>query len=598
MPDGADIRERSEGGIPDAVGLPSNERRLVQKALDLIEKCRATSGIRAAYARQLNALIETGQQDGTKSLINMLHSHIDRLSSYLFSPTDLRFMVDFNFPYPKLIYERGQIAAQVLTRDWQDTSTDMIFAQGVFESLKYGAALLKQWPERETPDGPVMHRRSLVMPWMFGVFREDVNDLARQPAMCETALLSLPEVWRRISHMRNARDLFDTIKRHSNKTQTSEEYNSFFHQVLSTSGLNTGNTGMTRPTPGGIVMLNNDPNYAIVGPGVDVDLVRMHELWVWDRDGYSTIQIIEPDILIEPQSRRVNLLAFDPVSGSVSEDLKGAHPYTLIQPNQQSGYLWGRSEVADLTEPQGLLSTWASDARRLIGQQIDKVLGIITDGNADEAYDQFRTGGFLNLPPGSQINDLTPKFPAELPQMMDRMMAIIDQIGGFDNMLSGKGESGVRAGNHANMLIKTASPRLRDRSLLVERQCAMAADLWLRILEAKDARNYWTDGSTIEAMRETTFLLDDLPDDRRVQVDSHSGSPIFQDDHQQLIAFGIKAGIVDPHSAIDDLPFPHKDLLHARLKEREEKEAAMMKELVQRDPEAVEKILSKKKGGH
>ena len=51
--------------------------------------------------------------------------------------------------------------------------------------------------------------------------------------------------------------------------------------------------------------------------------------------------------------------------------------------------------------------------------------------------------------------------------MLDMIIRMFEMIGGFDNILSGRGESGVRAGVHANTMLKTASPRLRDRSLLV-----------------------------------------------------------------------------------------------------------------------------------
>ena len=99
--------------------------------------------------------------------------------------------------------------------------------------------------------------------------------------------------------------------------------------------------------------------------------------------------------------------------------------------------------------------------------------------------------------------------------MMDKIISYMEKIGGFDNVLSGQGETGVRSRNHFEGMKQTASPRLRDRALLVERQCAIAADFWLRVCEAKDGRKYWTDGSTPERRAATEFLLDDLPDASR-----------------------------------------------------------------------------------
>ena len=79
-------------------------------------------------------------------------------------------------------------------------------------------------------------------------------------------------------------------------------------------------------------------------------------------------------------------------------------------------------------------------------------------------------------------------------------------------------------------------------------------------------------------------------------MDSHSGSPIFSDDHAQMVMAGLKMGIVNGEYAIETLAFPNKDLAMRQFKEKEEKDAAMMQELLKRDPEALEKIMAKKGG--
>jgi len=209
----------------------------------------------------------------------------------------------------------------------------------------------------------------------------------------------------------------------------------------------------------------------------------------------------------------------------------------------------------------------------------------------DELYGQMRGAGWANAGPGGTIVDLTPQMPPQLLQMLEFMIKTINMIGGFDNILSGQGEPGVRAGVHAETMMKTAAPRLRDRSLLVERQVASAGDLRLSLMVAKDDHYYWTDGATEQKQSATRFQISDLPDDRRVTVDSHSTSPIFADDHQQTIAFGVKAGFVDGHSAIEEMPFPHKDKLQERLKKKEEAQAAQLQHLQQTDPEGFAKVL-------
>lgn len=573
--------------------VPDSQVDLIKFADETVAICTASQGTRAAYYRILKTIAETGRADGdTRSLINLLYAHLDRLAAHLYSPTDLRAAIDFENMYPPRIMAQADVAADVLTRDWERNNTDMLFGQGVFTGLWYGSTFLKQWTEQEGEDRTNVPRSSLVMPWQFGVYREDINNLAQQEAMCETIPLSLPEVWRRIYHMPNAKYLFDKIKANAKKGVGDSDLSSYNHSLLSTSPLSTGDTGMTRSQPGGIVQLAADAGGGPPGTQLTAEMVNMRELWVKDEDDYTTIQIIEPGIIIAPRFKKANLL----IGGGAKSML---HPYTLIQPNQAWGNIWGRSELEDLAAPQELLSIWTDDLKRLFGLQIDKILGFQGgDDIPEERYGQMRSAGFINAGMGATITDLTPKMPPEALQMLDFVIKIINMIGGFDNILSGQGEPGVRAGVHADTMMKTASPRLRDRSLLVERQCAAALDLRLSLMEAKDPSHYWTDGSSDAKIEETKFILADLPEDRRVTVDSHSSSPIFADDHQQIIAFGVKSGFVDGHSAIEELPFPHKKKLLQRLAAKEQAAAKQLEELKKADPDAYAKLLEKSGGGH
>jgi hypothetical protein len=176
--------------------------------------------------------------------------------------------------------------------------------------------------------------------------------------------------------------------------------------------------------------------------------------------------------------------------------------------------------------------------------------------------------------------------PEQMIPLIGEILGLMDRASGFSNILSGQGEQGVRAGNHAETLQRNASPRLRDRALLVERNCASAADATLALFEAKKATVIWTHPDK----EESEFLLSQVPEDRRITVDAHSSSPIFHDDHEQLLAWGVKAGIVTPESAIEEMPFEHKDILLDRLRAKEAAQAA----LIQQHPE----ILTHGKGGH
>ena len=570
------------------ITVPTAEKELIPFANNLVETCRISQGMRSAYYRLLNTISETGRYDGQKSLINMMNTHLERTASHLFSPVELKFALDYDNGYDANTIKRGDVAAKHLTRQWEKTSTDILFGRSVFEGLKYGAAVLKQWPKAEGPadNQRISYEKKLVMPWNFGVWREDENDIENQEVLCETSFLTGPEVWQRIYNFPNADRLFAQIMTHGKAGSSTDSPDSFFHQVLSTSQLNTGVGGATRPIPGGIVQLGNDPNYAIMGPTVGAPVVKMHEIWVKGEDDYLTIQIVEPDILLS-RFKLSNLL----IKGSRLQ------PYRLIQPNPVTNWFWGRSELVDLIEPQGLLSQWMDDFKRLIGLQIDKILAFSGDNTiTDESYAQFRAAGYMNLGQGGKAEDLTPKFPPELLPAVKFVIEMINTLGSFPDIMQGKGEAGVRSGSHAGTLMKTASPTLRDRALLVERQCAVCADLTMTMMEAKEDRKFWTDP---EKMDDTSFMLTDLPEVWRVTVDSHSSSPIFSDESQQLIFALRKTGDVDGAYAIDNLPLPNKESakasLHERQKHGEEMQDKLFKQL---SPEGKDKAIEKMLGSH
>jgi hypothetical protein len=124
----------------------------------------------------------------------------------------------------------------------------------------------------------------------------------------------------------------------------------------------------------------------------------------------------------------------------------------------------------------------------------------------------------------------------------------------------------------------------------LERQCAQAADLRLTLMEYKDGRYYWTNPDKQE---ETQFLIGDLPDDRRMVVDGHTTSPVFADEHQQLLVAGLKLGVVDKKSFIEMMPFQNRDVLIQRIEEAEQKQQQLLMQLQKSDPEGFAKAIEK-----
>ena len=567
--------------------IPESIRDRTRFAQERLEECYVSLGQRQSTYRNYGQWLERGwasdDGQGGLALANVLFSHDDRVAAHLFSPSELRFGMAFERHYKKITLDQGAVAARNVTEEWHasDKSIDLLFGHGVKVAVDYGACLIKQLAGKDEEGNYSYRGCRLVMPWMFGVANEGVNGLENQEFFCETMMANKWEVWRNIAHLPEAKKLFERIIASADKTPGPGRPTSFMHQVLSTAVLNLS-PAAGRPTgPGGWIQTTGGPAYPPMLPQSKIDLFPRHEIWVWNDQlsDYTTFVYFEPDILVSPLYRPTNLF------------VPGHCGYTLIQPNFVPEYFFGYSEIRDLMRLQSWLTEHLGDIRKIMGQQFDKLLAFAGDMMIDEKYAEYKANGAIPMGMGGQVTDVTPKLPEQALALIGEILYLMDRISGFPGVMSGEGQPGVRAGVHADTLMKTGSTRLRDRSLLVERQCAQAGDETLALAQAKDDSVWWVK----EEDEETHFTLAQLPEDRRIVVDSHSSSPIYQDDHVQLVAWGVKAGILDPITALEMLPFQNKDLIIERVKRQMEQKQAQLKELEQRDPEAFARVIA---GGH
>ena len=317
-----------------------------------------------------------------------------------------------------------------------------------------------------------------IAPWHIGVYREDKETLSEQEAVDEMLFITPFDLWRRISHLPDAQTLFKRAMTHARTKSAGTQERAPFNQVL-ISGMNPA--VQTDPpfmnAPGGLVAIYTNANGVQLSPDVEQELIGFHELWVQDdeTEDWTTIQIIEPDILIAPRYRRKNMF------------IPGVLPYGHICANKVPGYFWGRSELADLMKLQHLLKDRLDDIKKIMSLQYDRLLGFAgNEAITDEQYDAFKQAGYINLGPSGDIKDITPKVPEHAFEDVNEIIQFINTVSGFSNILSGQGETGVRAAEHAQTLMKTASPSLRDRALIVERQLGDVAHKVFEAMQAKD----------------------------------------------------------------------------------------------------------------
>lgn len=550
--------------------LPSSNEKLGPwlKA-NVIDPCNESVENRISAAREIKQWVETGSDNANPSIFNKLVEHCDKLASNIFSPADVRFLIEFENDYPEDIIERGRTAASYLTREFARRDLDLKFGIANEVAVPHASAILKaKWGH----DGP---EAELLMHWQLGVYREDVEELDKQEAIVETTYITEQELWRRISHRTDARDLYNRARGYAKRNVDNDFQlpNGLQNILLGGSSPYIQNQGATPQIGGAVSTGGGMSGMARLHPNIAGSLIRSHECYVVNdvTGDYTTCQVIAPDILIHPRSLRTNL--FVPMD----------HPYTLIQPNPQPGYIWGRSEILDLVLLQAFIRDRLYDIKGLMNLQYERRYAFFGfDGMNDELYEQFKDVGWIaNSGPMGKIEDLTPPLPDHAFEELDHVIRFFDVVAGYDNVLSGKGEPGIRSAGHFQGALRAASPRLRDRAVRVERQVASFAEKILWLMAAKDGRAHWTKEN--DPARKTDFILSALPDDSRVVVAGHSSSPVFEQDFANLAAFLKRDGDIDGEDVLDLLPVPNRDNLKHKLRKREKAKQEFLQSLSPED---------------
>lgn len=575
--------------------LPS--KNIGDWANDLVEQCSVSRQQRAAdCAYWRNYYYNGSDQDEDPALYNRCFGHIDRLASFLFSPADVRFIIEFDSTIGKSYLERAQVASRYLSREFHRCDMDLQFGAANELALIKGCAILKTNWGHDGFDPNIVHPES------FGVLREDISSLDKQEAFVHSTFLTPSQMRRQLADHPKKDELLEKIKRMAKKKQRLEYDTSFLHEMV-VGGIHPLSTTQEAGAGSSSVTANTMPSVTI-DPNVAESLICLHELWVLDddREDWTTIQLVDPEIVIAGQYKRENLCG-----------IKGEHPFHKICPNEIDGYFWGRSELAAVKTLQDLLNRRMDEYDRLAGLQASRCRAYIGfNGITDEINSGMNTqGGYIteSQSPGAKIDDFTPKMPPDIFQGINEIINMFDDVAGFENIMQGKGESGVRAGVHADTLMRSAGNRLRDRALLVERQCGGVGDFCFKLLQAKvadvfktqsnpdeDAPTFskWVKAFLAMAGREQDtaqeFLLSQFPDDYRVNVDSHSASPAFSMDARLLAEQLSKLGAIDAIGLLELTQPPQADILIARAKEKEAAQAA----LLQAHPELAGKGRKKK----
>lgn len=525
-----------------------------------MDECCASSDTRGMVYTRAAQYYYQGTYDTRAAIYNKMKPFVDRLAGFLMQPTDVRFAISFDSSEPEDVLQRGQLVGEKLTADYRSTDSDICFAEQVSWALANGCMLLKHLPHEET------FKIAPVHPQNFGVLSETILDLDEQEAFCHTSYPTVSRLRSMLEDMQHphASDIMKLIEE-TPRQQKDEERPTYFHQMV-VGGLHpVGEVGGT-PSAAGVVNVFPVPTPWQSEKRKDMRTVKFVEMWVKNNKGdYATIQIVYPDIIIEGADTRRNL-----------SKIPGFHPFVKLQAQVTPGYFWGRSIIADVQMLQDVLNKRMRDLKVMWDRNVNapQVMSGFTSVTPEEYFKIINEGGFINDPnPNAKANPMLQPPPVNYLEELQFMFQLFDEASGFSPIMGGQGEPGVRAGVHAQTLVRTSSPRLIDQAARIERQLAQSGYLCLRIMQAMDPSIYQTDSTP-----PVTFLLSDLPDNFQVIVDSHSASPAFAEDNRQVAIALARAGAVDAEDLIHMVHPPGAELLLARLRQRQKQQAVAAKE--------------------
>jgi len=515
---------------------------------ELIRKCQVSiEERRTDYSNLRSFYLFGNSEEENPAVFNKIHPHIDQLTSFLYSSETTRFSINLGASVDDREQYKVPKLTQALNDEWLNSNADQVFSTALTWALVYNTSFIKLIYNKGIQ--PFM-----IEPSSIGVLREDVPYTSRQEALVHTYYITKSELYAR---------LYDHPKREQIVARVNASYAQQIHNevpdglsvVLSQSQQNMiGNVNM---------QLNNFNKYKAK---VAEDTVEMKELWLWNDDisDYQVVTIANPNVII-----------YDRPGEKVF--LKGELPFVQICPNPQYDYYWGQSEVQRMILLQESRNKRFDEITQLLAKQVNPPMMISGfSGIMDEKnFALNRAGSYLSTDmPGAKVDKLAPQMPADLFAELDRIDAMFEEVSGITNVLSGKGESGVRSTGHASQLARLGSSRAKKRALIVEDSLEKVATLYLKLMAVYDNTHFTTENEP----EKIPFIAEQFTRDYAVKVDAHSNSPIFMEDMRNLAFNLFKAGAIDKESLLDLLEPPMKQLLKERLKSLEEKQQASKQE--------------------
>ena len=510
---------------------------------DLIEKCNISVDERQkSYSNLRQYYLFGAAADEADTPFNKIYPSIDLLTSFLFAAETTNFATHLGADEDEKEYDKLPVWNRAVNDEWHSSGAGLIFGTALTWALVYNTMFVKVRVANNQ-----LHPYA-VDPSMMGVLREDIPFTDRQEALCHTFYTTVDQLRRDLE----AHPDRDTILANINATK--ERVDS------QPSGLDRIIMSAVTPNMIGNAVTPVLPRNQYL-PNVGEDLVKMHELWIWDDE------VMDYRIVTRTESR---VTVYDRPNFWIP----GEHQFVQICPDPLYGYFWGQSEVDGLIGLQRMRSRRMNQITELLDKQANPPRAAIgLSGILEEKlYALNVAGGVLaSQEPMGKIESFAPQVPPDLFKEIGEIDLMFSERSGLQNILMGKGEVGVRSGRQTSELARLSSARIRKRALVVEDALQRLATLYGKFIR------HYRDTKYID-INGIPFTANQFPANFTVKVDAHSNSPIFVEDRKNLAAELLETKSIDRESFLEMVDPPNKELLKRRLKNIEKAEQAAQKQ--------------------
>jgi hypothetical protein len=608
--------------------LPDRDEDLERRVKWLIDRCNETQRDRVQLydMRERYFLFGTGALQ-SQVRYNRIESHLDLVTSFLYAPDNAFYAISAARNADDAEIRQAVALQDEFNDDFRETGTSDAVADAIPWALTYDTMLMKLGWSDVTGEQTVQ----LIPPHQFGVFREDLRELEEQEAFCHTFALEYHDAVMRLIRAGRETEIPRLVI-------INQPFTSPFPEML-TRMIIAGTGGQNLQ---GNIFGQINPDYtpsATYQPKTQHPMVMMDELWVWDDEceDYRIFHMCAPDILVGDSRKTVTAMMTSPdikgrlekragrvpkrrrgiardgllripdpdekpEPGKVSPSnlfMPGESPFAKIQPIKKYNYFWGKAHIDALMS----LQDWMNERFEQIDDLLERQaypprVGIGMTGLMDEKFEASSSADawITEQMPNAKIEELAPKIPEDVFLELREIGAFFMEASGLTEVISGRGDQGVRSRGHAQQLQQTGSGRIKRTALQLESTLVRIGDIGLKLKMLNDSEKIVPEPADDPQGREVAepFLAYQLASSYKMRISGHGFSPLFVNESRELALLLKRAGAIDNEMLTRMLQPPNMDaIIHAQ-KAAQRKERQLIMSL---PPEQRLQLLAGGKGG-